>query len=126
LELIANLHPDIVLVTKAFNRLETVQSLETWEFLLTLAILIRRGIISSSKKLSDVLGAPEAGATLAGELKRRLANCNNELALYPEACPVRGVDPAAYFCRQAQPSSLTLSAWRAPHPSWMSAGLAPG
>jgi len=28
LELIANLHPDIVLVTKAFNRLETVQSLE--------------------------------------------------------------------------------------------------
>jgi len=34
LELIANLHPDIVLVTKAFNRLETVQSLENLEFFL--------------------------------------------------------------------------------------------
>jgi ABC-type Fe3+-hydroxamate transport system substrate-binding protein len=78
------LHPDIVLVTKAFNRLETVQSLEN------LGISSYASdphtveeIISSSKKLSDVLGAPEAGATLAGELKRRLANLQQRIGALP-------------------------------------------
>jgi len=84
LELIANLHPDIVLVTKAFNRLETVQSLENLG-ISSYATDPRtvEEIISSSKKLSDVLGAPEAGATLAGEMKRRLVDLQQRIGARP-------------------------------------------
>src|SRR5258708_2687624 len=75
LELIANLHPDLVLVTKAFNRLETVQSLENLGIssYATDPHTVEE-IVSSSRRLSDVLGAPETGAILAGEMKRRLAS----------------------------------------------------
>ena len=84
LELIANLHPDIVLVTKAFNRLETVQSLENLGIssYATDPHTVEE-IISSSKKLSDVLGAPEAGATLAREMKRRLADLQQRIGARP-------------------------------------------
>ncbi|OLC82772.1 MAG: hypothetical protein AUH66_04285 [Acidobacteria bacterium 13_1_40CM_4_57_6] len=84
LELIANLHPDIVLVTKAFNRLETVQSLENLGIssYATDPHTVEE-IISSSKKLSNVLGAPEAGATVAGEMKRRLADLHRRIGALP-------------------------------------------
>ena len=86
LELIANLHPDIVLVTKAFNRLETVQSLDNLGIssYATDPHTVEE-IISSSIKLSNVLGAPEAGATVASEMKRRLADLQQRIgALTPK------------------------------------------
>src|SRR5438445_4731970 len=84
LELIANLHPDIVLVTKAFNRLETVQSLENLGIssYATDPHTVEE-IISSSKKLSNVLCAPEAGATFAGEMKCRLADLHLRIGALP-------------------------------------------
>src|SRR5258708_24602700 len=75
LELIANLHPDIVLMNNAVHRLKTVQSLENLGIssYATDPHTVEE-IISSSKKLSYVLGAPEARATLASEINRRLPN----------------------------------------------------
>ena len=84
LEVIAALHPDIVLVTKSFNRLETVHALD------------RLGIssyatdphtldeiIASSKKLSAVLGVPEAGASVAADMQRRLSDLQKRLGALP-------------------------------------------
>ncbi len=84
LEQIAALHPDIVLVTKAFNRLETVHSLEG----LGISSYATDPhnvdeIITSSKKLSDVLGVPEAGASVAAEMQRRLADLQQRLGALP-------------------------------------------
>ncbi len=80
LEIIASLHPDIVLVTKSFNRLETVHSLENLgisSYATDPHTLDE--IIASSKKLSDVLGAPEAGASVADDMHRRLADLQKHL-----------------------------------------------
>jgi iron complex transport system substrate-binding protein len=84
LEQIAILHPDIVLVTKAFNRLETVNSLET----LGISSYATNPhtvdeIISSSKQISDVLGVPAAGAAVANEMKRRLADLQQRIGALP-------------------------------------------
>jgi len=75
LEAIAALHPDLVLVTKSLNRLDTVNSLAD------LGIPSYStdphtvdDIISSAHRLADVLGAPEAGNTLAKDLERRLSD----------------------------------------------------
>jgi len=80
LEEIAALHPDLVLVTKAFNRLETVHALEK------LGIVSYATdphtvdeIITSSEKLADVLGVHESGADLAEELQQRLAALQRKL-----------------------------------------------
>src|SRR5882762_4897515 len=75
LEQIVALHPDLVLVTKGLNRLETVHSLDG----LGIASYATdphtvEEIITSSRKLSDVLGVPEAGASVAGEMQRRLTD----------------------------------------------------
>ena len=84
LEIIASLHPDIVLVTKAFNRLETVSSLESLGIssYATDPHTVDE-IIASSKKLSDILGAPEAGSSVAGDLQRRLADLEHHLGALP-------------------------------------------
>ncbi|MCU1318279.1 MAG: hypothetical protein JWN63_3601 [Candidatus Acidoferrum typicum] len=75
LEQIVALHPDLVLVTKGLNRLETVHSLDGLGIssYATDPHTVEE-IITSSKKLSDVLGVPEAGASVAGEMQRRLAD----------------------------------------------------
>jgi iron complex transport system substrate-binding protein len=80
LEIIASLHPDLVLVTKSFNRLETVDSLANLGIssYATDPHTIDE-IISSSKKLSDVLGAPAAGASIEKDLQRRLADLQKRL-----------------------------------------------
>jgi len=86
LEVIAALHPDIVLVTKSFNRLETVHSLDNLGIssYATDPHTVAE-IIASSKKLSDVLGVPEAGASLSGDMQRRLADLQKRLgALAPK------------------------------------------
>ena len=84
LEVIASLHPDLVLVTKSFNRLDTVHSLET----LGISSYATDphtvdDIITSSKKLSDVLGAHDAGVTVGEEMKSRLADLQKHLAAVP-------------------------------------------
>ena len=74
LEVIVSLHPDLVLVTKSFNLLETVQSLAELGIPSyatdphTVA-----DIIASTKKLAEVLGAPEAGASVAADMQEHLA-----------------------------------------------------
>jgi iron complex transport system substrate-binding protein len=84
LEIIAALHPDLVLVTKSFNRLETVHSLDN----LGISSYATdphtlEEIIASSKKLSDVLGVPEAGASVAADMQRRLADLQKRLGALP-------------------------------------------
>ncbi len=84
LEQIAALHPDIVLVTKGFNRLETVHALDN----LGISSYATdphtvNDIITSSKKLADLLGVPEAGASVAVEMEHQLANLQQRLASSP-------------------------------------------
>ena len=84
LEVIASLHPDLVLVTKSFNRLETTQSLERLGIPSyatdphTVA-----GIGSSVKTLAVVLGVPQAGATVAEEMQRRLDDLQQSIGSLP-------------------------------------------
>src|SRR5712692_6185431 len=84
LEQIAALHPDIVLVTKGFNRLETVHALDN----LGISSYATdphtvNDIVTSSKKLADLLGVPEAGASVAVEMEHQLANLQQRLASSP-------------------------------------------
>src|SRR5216684_612910 len=84
LEQIVALHPDLVLITKSLNRLETVHSLDN----LGISSYATdphtlEDIIASSKKLSDVLGVPEAGASVAADMQRHLADLQKRLAALP-------------------------------------------
>lgn len=73
LEVIAHLKPDLVLVTKHLNTLDTVHSLDALG-IATYATDPRtvEEIIASTKRLAEVLGAPEAGVSVAEDLQRRL------------------------------------------------------
>jgi iron complex transport system substrate-binding protein len=84
LEQIAALRPDLVLVTKSFNRLETVNSLENLGIssYATDPHTVDE-IISSSKKLSDVLGVPQAGVSVGDEMQRHLSDLSRRLAALP-------------------------------------------
>jgi len=84
LEQIAALHPDLVLVTKDFNRLETVRALETLG-IPSYAIDPHTvaDILSSTEKLADVLGVPDAGKALESELRQRLSALQTKLAGIP-------------------------------------------
>jgi iron complex transport system substrate-binding protein len=80
MEEIAALKPDVVLVVKSLNRLETVRALEQ------LGIPVYSadphtviGVIESMKKLSEVLGAEPAGAELEKKLRDRLAAMQTKL-----------------------------------------------
>jgi iron complex transport system substrate-binding protein len=81
LEQIAVLHPDLVLVTKGLNRLETVHGLDNLGIssYATDPHTVNE-IASSSKKLADVLGAPEAGAAIASEMEHHLAELQQHLS----------------------------------------------
>ena len=83
IEQIAALHPDLVLVTK-LNRLETVHSLDTLGIssYATDPHTVDE-IITSSKKLADVLGAPEAGAAVASVMQHHLADLQERLGTLP-------------------------------------------
>ena len=84
LEVIASLHPDLVLVTKSFNRLETMQSLDRLGISSyatdphTVA-----DIISSVKTLAVVLGVPEVGVSVAEEMQHRLADLQQRIGSLP-------------------------------------------
>jgi iron complex transport system substrate-binding protein len=85
LEEIAALHPDLVLVTKSINRLDTVRALDTLgipSYAATDPHTVAE-IISSTQKLADVLGASDAGKSLGEELQGRLAALQTKLAAVP-------------------------------------------
>lgn len=83
-EVIASLHPDLVLATKSYNRLNTVHSLEELRIPSyatdphTVA-----DILSSIKTLGDLLGVPEAGASVAEDMQRRLDDLQHRLGDLP-------------------------------------------
>ena len=84
LEAIAALHPDLVLVTKNLNRLETVQALaEIGIPSYATDPHTVDAIIASVARLADLLGAPEIGATLAADLEHHLAVLHDRLASLP-------------------------------------------
>jgi len=84
LEQIAALHPDLVLMTKSLNRLETVHSLDNLGIssYATDPHTIAE-IISSSRKLAEVLGSPEAGERIASDMERRLAGLHERIGALP-------------------------------------------
>jgi iron complex transport system substrate-binding protein len=81
LEVIAALHPDLVLVTKSLNRLETVNALaEIGIPSYATDPHTVDAIIVSIAHLADLLGATETGPTLAATLERELAALHDHLA----------------------------------------------
>ena len=84
LEEIAALHPDLVLVTKEANRLDTVRSLDALGIpcYATDPHTIDE-IISSTQKLADVLNVSAAGKALAEDLQQRLAALQSKLGAAP-------------------------------------------
>lgn len=80
LEQIVALRPDLVLVTKNLNLLETVHSLDNLGISSygTDTNTVQQ-IISSTQRLAEVLGVPEAGATLSADLERHLADLRQRL-----------------------------------------------
>src|SRR6266478_837217 len=84
LEAIAALHPDLVLVTKNLNRLETVQALaEIGIPSYATDPHTVDAIVASIARLADLLGAPETGATLAADLEHQVAGLHDRLASLP-------------------------------------------
>ncbi|MGB2592454.1 MAG: cobalamin-binding protein [Candidatus Acidiferrum sp.] len=80
LEQIVALRPDLVLVTK-LNRLETVNALKDLGIpsFATDPHTVEE-IIASTEHLADILGAPEAGAAVAADLERHLADLHQRLS----------------------------------------------
>jgi iron complex transport system substrate-binding protein len=84
LEEIAHLRPDVVLVTRHLNTLDTVHSLDALG-IPSYATDPRNvdEIVASAKRLGDVLGAAEAGAALAEDLQRRLDVLRQKIGALP-------------------------------------------
>jgi iron complex transport system substrate-binding protein len=84
LEEIAHLRPDVVLVTKHLNTLDTVHSLDALG-IPSYATDPRNvdEIVASAKRLGEVLGAAEAGAALAEDLQRRLDVLRQKIGALP-------------------------------------------
>jgi len=84
IEEIAALHPDLVLMTKSYNRLDTVHSLESLGIpsYATDPHTVDQ-ILASTEKVANLLGAAEAGAALTKELERRLSDLQLRIAPLP-------------------------------------------
>jgi iron complex transport system substrate-binding protein len=84
LEAIAALHPDLVLVTKNLNRLETVQALADIGIpsYATDPHTVD-AIIASVARLADLFGAPETGTALAADLERQITALHDRLSSVP-------------------------------------------
>jgi iron complex transport system substrate-binding protein len=84
LETIASLHPDLVLVTKNLNRLETVNALDSLGIpsYATDPHTVE-AIIASTERLADLLGAPETGTALGKDMERRIAATKDRIAAMP-------------------------------------------
>ena len=84
LEAIAALHPDLVLVTKNLNRLETVQALaEIGIPSYATDPHTLDAIIASVARLANLLGAAETGTALAADLERQLSALHDRLSSVP-------------------------------------------
>jgi cobalamin transport system substrate-binding protein len=85
IEHIVALKPDLVLVAKSSNRLETVAALERLGIpsFATDAKNVA-DVISSTEKLSSLLGAADAGAALARDLEKRLKDLQERLSKLPQ------------------------------------------
>jgi iron complex transport system substrate-binding protein len=84
MEVIASLHPDLVLVTNSFNRLGTVRALDNLGIpSYDLDPHTVDEILASTEKLGDILGVADVGKTLAIELQHRLAVLQTKLATLP-------------------------------------------
>jgi cobalamin transport system substrate-binding protein len=84
LEEIAALHPDLVLVTKEINRLDTVRALDT----LGIPTYATRAqnvdeILATTQKLADLLGVAETGKLLTADLQARLSALHAKLEALP-------------------------------------------
>jgi iron complex transport system substrate-binding protein len=84
LEQIAHLKPDLVLVTKHLNTLDTVHSLDALG-IASYATDPRTvdEIVASSQRLGEVLGAPQAGEAVAADLRRRLDILRQKIGALP-------------------------------------------
>jgi iron complex transport system substrate-binding protein len=84
IEMIAALHPDIVLVTKNLNRLETVQALEHLGIpsYATDPHTVN-AILGSTQHLADVLNAADSGVALTKDLRERLDAIQARIGLRP-------------------------------------------
>ncbi len=84
IEAIAALHPDVVLVTKNLNRLETVQALADIGIpsYATDPHTVD-AILSSIARLADLLGASETGSALAAGLEHQLSVLHERIASLP-------------------------------------------
>jgi iron complex transport system substrate-binding protein len=84
LEEIAHLRPDVVLVTRHLNTLDTVHSLDALG-IPSYATDPRSvdEIVASAKRLGDVLGVPEAGTALAEDLQHRLDILQRKIGALP-------------------------------------------
>jgi len=81
LEEIAALHPDLVLVTKDANRLETLRALDDFH-IPAYATNPRKvaEIMTSTEKLAGVLNVSDAGKTVADDMQKRLAALQAKLS----------------------------------------------
>ena len=84
LETIASLHPDLVLVTKNLNRLETVNALDSLGIpsYATDPHTVE-AIIASTERLADLLGASETGTALGRQMESRIAAIKGRVAALP-------------------------------------------
>lgn len=84
IETIASLHPDVVLVTKGLNRLDTVNSLSSLGIpSYTTDPHSVAEILTSAQHLADLMGATQAGDTLATQLRRELAETQRLVSPFP-------------------------------------------
>jgi iron complex transport system substrate-binding protein len=84
IETIASMHPDVVLVNKGINRLDTVNSLASLgipSYAFDPHSVAE--ILTSTQRLADLLGVAQAGDTLATELRHELAETHERVAPYP-------------------------------------------
>jgi iron complex transport system substrate-binding protein len=84
IEMIASLHPDLVLVNKGINRLDTVNSLASLGIpsYATDPHSVAE-ILTSTQKLAELMGVAQAGDTLATQLRHELAETHQRVAPYP-------------------------------------------
>ena len=81
LEQIVSLHPDVVLATRALNRLETVEALERLGVpVYTTDPHTVDEVIASTRRLGKVLGAGARAEALTAEMEERLSEITRRLA----------------------------------------------
>jgi iron complex transport system substrate-binding protein len=84
IETIASLHPDVVLVNKGINRLDTVNSLASLgipSYAMDPHSVAE--ILTSTQRLADLMGATPVGDKLATDLRRELAELHERVAPLP-------------------------------------------